>query len=186
MIGEDFLTRQQATGFGLTSRGQRGMGAHQQFVDFGHQTLGAECAPVSVTHVLQNVLRNFAPTLFSHQDLVGFLLGAVISDAEIQQAPTQTQTIHFTIAFFRGRWTQADLAVFDADRGTAGIVVTAGVTGRGDQAREHLVTGYVAQVRGQRAFHQFEAVVEVVFQCAGGGFVKGDRCSNRLLAGIHA
>ncbi|MNJ77615.1 hypothetical protein D3C77_751540 [compost metagenome] len=47
------------------------------------------------------------------------------------------------------------------------------------------MAGHVAQITGQRAFHQFEAVVQVVLQGAGSGFVEGDRPGDRLLIGVH-
>ncbi|MNP20428.1 hypothetical protein D3C76_1129980 [compost metagenome] len=161
------------------------MGAHQQVIDLRHQALGAEGAPVGVTHVLQNVLRDFAPALLGHEDLVAFLLSAVISHAKIQQAPAQTQPIEFAIAFFGGGCAQAFLAVFDTDGGTPGVIVTPGVTRRGHQPWQHLVAGDITQVAGQRAFHQFEAVVQVVFQGLRGRFVEGDGFGDRLLIGIH-
>ncbi|MNZ99380.1 hypothetical protein D3C78_1187010 [compost metagenome] len=133
MVGEDLLAWQQTTCFGFPGGGQRGVGAHQQLVYFGHQPLRAEGAPVGVAHVLQDVLRDFAPTFLGHEDLIGLLLGAVIGHAEIQQAPAQAQAIEFAIALLGGRRTQADLAVFDTDGGTARIVVSPGITGRGHQ-----------------------------------------------------
>ncbi|MOA61542.1 hypothetical protein D3C78_1867180 [compost metagenome] len=48
------------------------------------------------------------------------------------------------------------------------------------------MAGDVAQVRGQGAFHQLEAVVQVVFQRPGRRFVKGDRRGDRLLVTVHA
>ncbi|MNI70641.1 hypothetical protein D3C73_1264650 [compost metagenome] len=48
------------------------------------------------------------------------------------------------------------------------------------------MTGHIAQVRGQGALHELEAVVQVVLQRPGGRFVKGDGRSDRFLAGIHA
>ncbi|MNZ99379.1 hypothetical protein D3C78_1187000 [compost metagenome] len=48
------------------------------------------------------------------------------------------------------------------------------------------MAGNIAQVRRQGAFHELEAVVEVVFQRPGGRFIKGDGRGDRFLAGIHA
>ncbi|MNZ93127.1 hypothetical protein D3C78_1121830 [compost metagenome] len=161
------------------------MGAHQQTVDMGHQALGAERAPIGIAHILQNVLRHFASTFLGHEDLVGFLLGAEVGHTKIQQAPAQTQPIELAIALFGSGGTQAFLAVLNTDGGTAGVVVAPGITGRRDQTRQHLVAGNVAQVTGQCALHQFEAVVEVVLQGPRRSFVEGDGFADRLLIGIH-
>ncbi|MNP45136.1 hypothetical protein D3C76_1390360 [compost metagenome] len=77
------------------------------------------------------------------------------------------------------------MPVFDADRGTARVVVAPGITGRSHQPGQHFMAGHVTQVRGQGAFHQLETVVEVVFQRPCGGVVKGDGRRDRFLAGIH-
>ncbi|MNE34887.1 hypothetical protein D3C80_1286250 [compost metagenome] len=146
----------------------------------------AEGAPVGVAHVLQDVLRHLAPTLLGHLDLVGALLVAIVGHAEVQQAPAQAEAVELAVALLGGGRPQGFLAVLDADRGAAGVVVAPGVAGRGHQPRQHLVAGHVLEVGGQRAFHQLEAVVEVVLEGARGGLVEGDRRAHRLLLGIHA
>ncbi|MNH29000.1 hypothetical protein D3C79_892060 [compost metagenome] len=48
------------------------------------------------------------------------------------------------------------------------------------------MAGYIAQVGSQRAFQQFQAVIEVVFECTCRGFIKRDCAIDGLLLLVHA
>ena len=145
----------------------------------------AKRTPVTVAHVLHDVLRHFSPAFFRHQYLIRFLLGTQIRDTEVQCIPGKGQIRQGPVTFLRRRWPQGLDTVLDADRAAAGIIAARHVASPGNQTRQHFKAGHVMQTARQRVFHQLQAVIEVVLQGPSRRFIKRHRLADRLLCAVH-
>jgi hypothetical protein len=67
-----------------------------------HQTVGANCAPVSGADVFNDALNDFAARFFLDQDLIGVLVGADIRQAEIQDVPAKADVGGLDLFFLAG------------------------------------------------------------------------------------
>ena len=131
---------------------KRGLDLFGERLRFAQQTLCAQRAPVRVAHLLDNILRYLAATLFGDVDVIRLLLRAVVAHAEIEHVPGEGGVGQQVLALFRGGRTQADDPVFDTDAGAAGIVVAPAVAGIGHQLRQHILLGDIQDAARQGGF----------------------------------
>ena len=87
LVGEHLCFGQQALLLDLTGANQCLIDPFQQGIHPANHALGTECAPIAVTHILQDVLHHFTAALLGHQHLIRLLFCAVIGNAEIEQVP---------------------------------------------------------------------------------------------------
>ena len=87
LISQRLRRRQHPGTLGGARTFEPGAYAHHQRFGLARQRLRAGGAPISIAHILHNVLQNLATTLLGDQIFVGCLFGAVITDTEIERVP---------------------------------------------------------------------------------------------------
>mgnify|MGYP003394029937 CR=1 FL=1 len=163
-----------------------GFGEHG--VESGKQAFGDAGAPVGLEDFLDEVVDDLAATFLGDEDAVGLLLGLEVTDAEVEDVPSEGEVGDAAAGVLGGgeaglvEGVGAGVEVF---AGGAELTFPEAVAGAGGELGQHVEGGDFKLGVLQDGFHEGEPVVVVVLEGTRQGIVEAQRRGDGLLLGVH-